>query len=458
MTFSPLRLTFDGGTVVVTGGREEDRAGLPGVAFDARTKTERAEARYYRRIIEALIARKIPYEDAAREYKAVTWDLNTDRKPFPHQTEAVEAWWKAGGRGLVVLPTGTGKTFTAMLAIRRAGRPALVVTPTIDLLNQWHWELSQGFGGTIGLMGGGDYDIQPLTVTTYDSAYIHLERWGNRFGLVVFDECHHLPGPTYAMAAVGSIAPFRLGLTATPERADGQEDVYPELIGPIVYRREIRELSGDYLAGYRTERIYVSLSQEEQERYTAARDTYRRFVYEKNISMSGPNGWQRFIFEATRSQEGWEAFRALREAKRLERAAGAKLMKLEELLKKHAGDRILIFTADNATVYQIARKYLVPAITHQTKTRERKLTLERFHSGEYPIVVTSQVLNEGVDVPSANVGIVLSGTSTIRENVQRLGRLLRKQQGKQAILYEVVARGTTEEFASERRRQHHAFQ
>jgi superfamily II DNA or RNA helicase len=147
----------------------------------------------------------------------------------------------------------------------------------------------------------------------------------------------------------------------------------------------------------------------------------------------------------------------LRESKRLERAAGAKLKKLEELLHHHAADRVIIFTADNATVYQIARRYLVPAITHQTKARERKQILERFHSGEYSIVVTSQVLNEGVDVPSANVGIVLSGTSTIRENVQRLGRLLRKQQDKQAILYELVARGTTEEFASERRRQHGAF-
>ena len=74
------------------------------------------------------------------------------------------------------------------------------------------------------------------------------------------------------------------------------------------------------------------------------------------------------------------------------------------------------------------------------------------------MVVTSQVLNEGVDVPAANVGIVLSGTSTIRENVQRLGRLLRKQTDKHAILYEIVAKGTSEEFSSERRRQHHAFQ
>ena len=458
MTFTPIRLTFDGGTVIVTGGTDDDRAALPGVAFDPRTKTQRAEARHYRAIVEYLIAKKMAYEDAARAYQAVTWTLTSDRTPFPHQTEAVETWWAARGRGVVVLPTGTGKTFAAMLAIKKVGRPAIVVTPTIDLLNQWHWELSQAFGGTIGLMGGGDYDLQPLTVTTYDSAYIHLERWGNKFGLLVFDECHHLPGPTYAMAAIGSIAPFRLGLTATPERADGMDDVYPGLIGPIVYRREIKELSGDFLAAYSTERIYVSLSEDEQQRYQKNRDIYKQFVADRNISMGGPNGWQRFIFEASRSKEGWEAFRAYREQKRLERAAGAKLKKLEELLEKHAIDRILIFTADNATVYAIARQYLVPAITHQTKARERKQILERFHSGEYSVVVTSQVLNEGVDVPAANVGIVLSGTSTIRENVQRLGRLLRKRPDKQAVLYELVARGTTEEFSSERRRQHKAFQ
>jgi len=457
MTPSPLRLTFDGGTIVVTGGSEEDRGALPGVAHDPRTKTQRAEGRHYRMIVEYLINHKIAYEDAAREYQAATWTLNSSRTPFPHQTEAVDTWWKSKARGVVVLPTGTGKTFMAMLAIQKAARPAIVVTPTIDLLHQWHAELSQAFGTKVGMMGGGDYDIQPLTVTTYDSAYIHLERWGNRFGLLVFDECHHLPGPTYAMAAIGSLAPFRLGLTATPERADGMEHSYPELIGPIVYRREISELSGDFLAEYATRRIYVSLSEDEQARYTAAREKYRQFILDSNISMSGPNGWQRFIFEASKSKEGWQAYQAYREQKRLERAAIAKLKKLEELLVTHAKDRAIIFTADNATVYQIAREYLIPAITHQTKAKERKQILERFHSGEYSIVVTSQVLNEGVDVPSANVGIVLSGTGTIRENVQRLGRLLRKQKDKQAILYEIVAQGTTEEYASERRRQHQAF-
>src|SRR4029077_17205332 len=145
------------------------------------------------------------------------------------------------------------KTFVAVLAIAKAGRPCLVVTPTIDLLNQWFSELSAAFQVPIGLLGGGHYDIQPLTVTTYDSAYIHLERWGNKFGLLVCDECHHLPGPSYQLIAAGSIAPYRMGLTATPERADGQEALLPELLGPIVYRREITQLAGEFLAEYRTE-------------------------------------------------------------------------------------------------------------------------------------------------------------------------------------------------------------
>ncbi len=453
-----IRIAFEGGTLAVTGTDPGRLASLPHCRPDPRTGVYRAEAFRYRGLVEHLRRHGIPYEDKARQYQPSPWPLRTSRDPFPHQTEALAAWWAAGGRGTVVLPTGTGKTFLAVLAINKAARPALVVTPTIDLLNQWYAELLVAFGGPVGLIGGGHYELQPLTVTTYDSAYIHLDRWGDRYGLLVFDECHHLPGPTYLTAAVGSLAPYRLGLTATPERADGQEQLLEGLIGPVVYRREIKELAGDFLADYRAERLYVELSPEEAERYRAARDVYRRLVDERGISMSGAHGWQRFIQETCRSKEGRAAFQAYREQKRLALAAPAKLSVLENLLERHRRDRVLVFTYDNATVYQIARRYLVPAITHQTKAKERRLILECFHAGDYPIVVTSRVLNEGVDVPAANVGVVLSGSGTVREHVQRLGRLLRKYGEKQALLYEVVTRGTGEEFTSERRRQHHAYQ
>jgi superfamily II DNA or RNA helicase len=205
-------------------------------------------------------------------------------------------------------------------------------------------------------------------------------------------------------------------------------------------------------------RIDVDLTPEEMERYTQARATYRQFVVERGISMGSPAGWQRFIQETSRHPDGRAAFQAYREQKRLAVAAPGKIDLLDELLHRHALDRVIIFTYDNASVYQIARRFLAPAITHQTKTRERQQVLQRFHSGEYNVVVTSQVLNEGVDVPAANVGIILSGTGSVREHVQRLGRLLRKHGDKQALLYEVVTRNTAEEFTSERRRQHHAYQ
>ena len=105
----------------------------------------------------------------------------------------------------------------------------------------------------------GEHDVQPITVTTYDSAYLHMEHLGARFGLLVFDECHHLPGATYALSARLAIAPFRLGLTATPERTDGREAELAELIGPIVYRKDLVDLSGDFLADYEVERVSVDL-------------------------------------------------------------------------------------------------------------------------------------------------------------------------------------------------------
>lgn len=454
---NPVQMRFDAGTLVLAHENDELLRSLPGCQFDSRNNCFRAEGRYYRAIVEDLRQRTIPYTDEARQFQPTPWNIRDPREPFPHQTEAMDTWWKQGGRGVVVLPTGTGKTYVALLAIQHVGRPSLVVTPTIDLLNQWYAEMTAAFGEPIGLLGGGTYDLQPLTVTTYDSAYLHLERWGNRFGLLVFDECHHLPGAAFQYAAIGAIAPYRLGLTATPERADGLEALLPDLIGQIVYRREIKELAGDFLAEYRVQRVEVDLSPEDQKHYDETRAVYRAFVERERISLGSPLGWKRFLQAAWRSAEGRAAFQAYREQKRLSMAAPAKIHLLEELLHRHAGERTLIFTYDNLTVYRIARQFLVPAITHQTKAKERQLILKRFHSGEYNVVVTSQVLNEGVDVPAAAVGIILSGTGSVREHVQRLGRLLRKHGDKQALLYEVVTRGTAEEFTSERRRQHHAY-
>ena len=460
MSDFPVALAYDRGTVLVTGGPPGfvfDT--LPGVVFDPRTSAHRAQGRHYRAIVEHLIREKVPYDDTARGWanEPAGWKLNSERTPREYQTHALNAWMKGGRRGVVVMPTGTGKTFVAFMCIEKVSRPTIIVTPKIDLMVQWARELEQSFGVPVGMVGGNEHNFQPLTVTTYDSAYIHLEKWSNKYGLIVFDECHHLPGPSFSEAANASLAPFRLGLTATPERADGGEQMFPQLIGPISYRLDIND-AGDHLAPYETRRLFVDLSPDEEESYRNCREEYRKFVADRNISLSGPDGFRRFLFEASKTPEGWKALRAYREQKRIVQAASGKFKLLEELLERHANDRVLIFTADNATVYEIARRYFIPAMTNQTKPKERKAILANFHSGAFNAVVTCQVLNEGVDVPAAGVGIVLSGTGSATENVQRLGRILRKYGDKQAVLYEVIAKNTAEEFVSDRRRQHRAFQ
>jgi superfamily II DNA or RNA helicase len=452
-----VELRYRGGTLEILGlppgSIELPRACL----WDERTACHRAPAADYAELVRRLRRAEVPFEDRARSYGELTLTGTVHREPRDYQKEALAAWLKHGGRGVVVLPTGAGKTLVAHLAIADRRRSTLVVTPTLDLVRQWHDGLHATFGVRIGLLGGGEYDVQPITVSTYDSAFLHMEHLGARFGLLVFDECHHLPGPSYALAARLALAPYRLGLTATPERADGRDSDLEGLLGPIVYRKEIVDLEGAYLAEYETIRIRVDLTPSEQAEYQAEREIYRAFLRWQGISMGSPSGWSDFIMRAARSDEGRRALAAYRRQREIAFTAPAKLDYVERLLGLHRQDRSIVFTEDNATVYQVSRRFLVPAITHKTKVRERSAILAGFARGRYAAVVTSRVLNEGVDIPEANVAIVMSGSGSVREHVQRLGRVLRKSEGKRALLYELVSSGTSEAQTSQRRRDHVAY-
>jgi superfamily II DNA or RNA helicase len=451
-------LSFDAATLRLTGlDGPDDAASLPGVVWDPRIRAGRAHAGAYRSLILHLRHIGRAHRSEVARWGTLQRTHTLSRTPRPYQRQAVAAWEAAGRRGVIVLPTGAGKSLVAELAIASADRPALVIAPTLDLVGQWYDQLRRGFGEPIGLLGGGHHTIEAITVSTYDSAHLHADRFGDRFGLLVLDEAHHLGGAAYATIGDGFAAPFRLGLTATLERPDGAHHRVLDALGDVVYRKEIKELSGDFLAPYRTEVVRVALSPEEREAYEDAEALWRTFVASQGIRLGGAQGLQRFLMVAARSAEGRAALHAFRQTRRLTDGAPAKLRALSELLRRHAGARCLVFTNDNATVYAISRALLLPALTHRTELKERRNLLAAFASGALPVLVTSKVLNEGVDVPAAEVAIVLSGTGTVREHVQRLGRVLRPAQGKQAVLYELIAEGTRDERVSARRRDHDAY-
>lgn len=453
-----LSLHYDRGTLVVPVLPEALQGLTPDLRHDPRAQVFRAPAHRYRDIVLAWKGAQVAYEDHAKRFAPHPFTLAQPFEPFPHQAEALAAWVQAGSRGVVELPTGAGKTLLAVLAIVKTGRPTLVVVPTIDLLAQWQRVLSERLGVPVGMIGGGTHDRQAITVITYDSAANQAEHLGADFGLLIADECHHLPAPAYRFIAEASLAPFRLGLSATFARADGGESIAMALLGKLVHRVGIEALAGEYLSPYEVHSLPVTLTEAEADEYHSARATYLEFIRGQGIRFDRPGGWAQFLMRAHSSDVGRAAFAAYRRQRRIALTSSAKLEALWSILLRHRQDRVLVFTEDNETVYRLAHLLLLPAITHQTPASERSLLLSAFAAGELRVLLTAKVLNEGVDVPAANVGVVLSGSGSVREHVQRLGRILRKQEGKRAVLYEVYTDVAAEAGISERRRQHQAYQ
>ena len=450
----PPILSFHDGTLVLNGWSRNIPPPL--FQFDPRSHVWRCPAISYRLVIETFRRQGFPVRDEAAGFGELALSFRIPIDLYPYQSEALRHWTNRDCRGTVILPTGSGKTVVALHAMAFAREDTLVVSPTLDLMNQWYDRICDTFGIDAGILGGGHHEIRPVTITTYDSAYRHMDRYGNRFGLLVFDEIHHLPAPTYLQIPELAVAPHRLGLTATYRRADVRHPLLARCVGPVVYEKRIRDLKGQVLSEYETVRIPVRLDGDEQKMYDRHQDVYRQFVRENKVRYFA-GGWERFIRQSAVKPAARRALLARTEMRRIFFRAAAKWEVLESILKQHVRDRVLVFTEDNALAYAISRHFLIPALTHHTDTRERRALLDRFRNGTVRFLVTSKVLNEGVDVPEANVAVVLGGSASPVEHVQRLGRILRKKSGKRAVLYEVVARGTAEGNVSYRRRGSDAY-
>ena len=414
--------------------------------FDERVNAYRTLAKNY-----WLALRKIPnLTDRVLELPECVWpSISIGLRPY--QEEALEAWLRAGGRGVIVLPTGSGKTHVALAAVSEVRAPTLIVTPTLDLVEQWIRMARQVLKIEASEFTGDSKEIGCITVSTYSSAYLNAELLGNRFKLLVFDEAHHLPGESYRQIAEMSVAPMRMGLTATPERQDELHALLPSLVGDVVYRVSPEELKGKYLAEFEIRRVYVDIPGEERKRYEELVEKYSKSLARLGFKVRSRIDFEKLTFLSSRYSEARDALLALLEARKIAFNAEAKLKKLYEILEKHRGEKIIIFTDTNDLARRISLTLLVPEITFKTGREERRKILEMFKVGEVKVLVTSHVLDEGVDVPDATVAVVISGSGSPREFLQRLGRLLRPKKDKQAILYELVTRGTREVNVSIRR-------
>ncbi len=392
---------------------------------------------------------------------AVDAPLLDPRTPRAYQRDAVDRWKAAGGRGSVVLPTGAGKTLVALMAIHEMRGGACIVAPTRALVAQWFTQLADAFGSErVGAWYGDEKDVRSLTVTTYHSAFTLLERWGEQFPLLVLDEAHHLADTAGGDARAWhdhlriAPSPFRLALTATyPDNKDAE---LRRLVGPVVYRKLIGEMTDAELARFALARRYVRLTSDEEERYSILTDRYETHMTRgkyRDRGATAADAWRMFAARARRSPEARRALRAFHERERLVRMADGKLAEAERILRAHPAEQAVIFCGGTDAALAVSRALAIPMITASTPASERHALLGKIANGEIRAVASVKVLDEGWDVPQAKLGIVL-GDSTrggTRQHAQRLGRLLRRQGDAVASMYEIVAAGTYEFFASQKR-------
>lgn len=425
--------------------------------YDDRDHCFRTDAVHYSDVRERLGASLAGrWDDAVPQWR----DLRIAARHMPplrvDQREAAEAWFGGSRRGVICMPTGTGKTVVALDLMLRCGTSTCIVAPIRDLMYQWHDRIRSATGIDAGIIGDGVHRVSPISVTTYDSAAIHAPRLGNRFGLIVFDEVHHLAGHWRIDAARMSAAPMRLGLTATPPLDAGRRQTLDDLLGPILYQQEIAAARGETLADYHVKRIAVHLDAASRERYRTLSAHVQHFVAERR-KLEPDFRWDEIFKLSASDPQARACLRAFRQKRRIEERASEKLRVLEDLFRLHAGEPVLVFVGSNAMARDVSLRFLVPCLLSHCGKRERAELLSGLAEGRYPALVANRVLDEGVDLPAVNVAIVIGGSASSRQATQRLGRVLRKGRGDAAVLYEVVTAETGEVERSRIRRRSEAF-
>ncbi|MEM3971018.1 MAG: DEAD/DEAH box helicase [Saccharolobus sp.] len=414
----------------------------------------------YDKINKRFIIRPMDYFDILQKLRdngLEVKELNLNFKDFEfelsaqlrdYQIESVEAWVKNGKRGVIALPTGAGKTLIGIKAIEEVKKSTLIITYTKEQMLQWRDSIIKFSSKRpeIGLYYSEEKIIRPITISTYHTAYRHISDLFDKFYLIIIDEVHHLPAEKFKIIAENIIAPNRLGLSATPYRDDGKHEELFKLIGGVVYYKSTTELSKlGYLAPYEVIQVKVRLTLEERKRYNELLKRFRNLVGYSKIS-------DLLQLVKKGDEKAIEAMKIYNEMRKIVNFASEKMKSIGEILKNEKG-KILIFTQYVDQAEEIAKQYNTLLLTGKMSKEERRRVLNTFKSMSSGILVLTTVGDEGLDIPDANIGIIVTGTGSRRQFIQRLGRILRPYNGKQAKLYEIVVSGTPEEYQSKRRKE-----
>ncbi|MCD2204128.1 DEAD/DEAH box helicase [Halobacterium sp. KA-6] len=346
-------------------------------------------------------------------------DVDLDLELRDYQQDWVERFVDASS-GVLVGPPGSGKTVAAMGVLEAVGGETLILVPSRELAAQWREELLANTNlecDQIGEYHGGTKNVRPVTIATYQTAGMDRHRHvfdDREWGLVVYDEVHHIPAEV-ARRSADLQSKHRLGLTATPVREDDKEEDIYTLVGPPIGT----DWDALFDAGYVAEPTV-------EIRYVPWRDDDARYEY------AAESGHTR---------------------RRLAAENPAKDEEAQHLLRQHADKQALVFVDYLEQGERLSEAIDAPFVSGETRHAEREALFDRFRTGALNTLVVSRIGDEGIDLPDAELAIVASGLGgSRRQGAQRAGRTMRP--GGQSLLFVLATRGTEEEDDARSRMRH----
>jgi superfamily II DNA or RNA helicase len=370
---------------------------------------------------------------------------------YPWQREALATWRKHGHRGLIAAVTGTGKTHIGLEAAReeldRHGR-VLVLVPTRELQDQWYERLRSTIRGyRIGRLGGGrDRSLwdDDIVVATVQSACRRALLPPDQHGLLIADECHRYGAETYQRALDPRFA-YRLGLTATPERSDDAHLVYlePYFGGPPIFRMDYRRaIAEGVVTRFKLALVGVRFTEHEQQSYDELIETLqdaRELLLQAGVPQEPFGIFMKVVGEiaddprdpACRIARRYlQAFSRRREVLANARRKTVVVGELARAVERATGTLLFTMTTDHAE--HLARVLVhkgvkAEALHSGLSMGDRRSLLRNFGARQLKALAAPMVLDEGVDVPEADLAIIVAASQTERQMIQRMGRVLRKK-------------------------------
>jgi superfamily II DNA or RNA helicase len=357
----------------------------------------------------------------------------------PFQVEAYESWVKNNCRGTIIAPTGTGKTVIAGYAIKRLNVPTLIVCPTERILKMWIERLGEKFGLSASAFYGGSKKIGRITVTIYNTvSMIHPELLNN-YNLIILDEVHHAGSEVFS-SIIHRLSDGHkvMALTATLKREDERHMIIMSKL-PVVYCLDLATaIKHRLVAPVEVIPIGVDMNDRERREYS---EIERKISNVKNALKT--------------SNEDEEKRRLERQLKICINQRRILLSRLEakkeavyNIALKHPNERILVFSESIESIEGL-KKYLlergVRAETYHSNKPEniRDLIFKRW-GAEFNVLLSCRALDEGIDVPECGTAVMIASGMSVRQLVQRKGRIMRPREGKIAKLYVVYAYGSVE--------------